>query len=178
MGCQIGFTIYSILEAVAFVFIIVGTPIDQFRQQSEDTLGNKPCLTLWGMKNKCYSTTLDSKPQSIFSGCPDRKSRFMAAEAMSIVSILVYGLCLLLAICACGCCSSCGCCLRVVIVILTLVGIATGAAVWGCMANSYNVTHNICPPLSRGMKYGAGFALILVAWILHTINLVMALLPC
>lgn len=191
MGCQIGFTIYAILEAIAFLFIVVGTPIDQFRSKTDNNdltsfLGNTACLSLWGRKNECYSTTINTRPSKLFDACKDRLVRFQAGEAMAIVSIVLYGLCLILALCACGCCSACACCLRVVIVILTIAGIASGAAVWGCMANCYNVQHSfsessdasLCLSLKDHFKYGAGFALILVAWILHTVNVIMALLPC
>lgn len=194
MVCNIGLTIYTILEFVAFVFVLVGTPIDMFRSKGQNEIGNSACLTMWGYKSECYSTSYDVKSMStLFAGCPKRLHHFQAAEAFAIISIAVFAVCFILGLCMCSCCSSCACCCRVLLCILIILGIASAAVVWACMAASYNVDHNgddssaesiisdvnpLCYKLKNIVKYGAGFALIVVGWAIHTVNLLFALLPC
>ncbi|KPI85576.1 amastin-like protein [Leptomonas seymouri] len=89
MACKIGILIYSLLQLVVFLFIFVGTPIDMFRPMDENTLGDTPCLTLWGLKEKCYSTTYDARVNDLFEMCPERRARFRAAQAFAIMNIII-----------------------------------------------------------------------------------------
>eukprot|EP00796_Vickermania_ingenoplastis_P007476 gene7476-biopygen5074 len=175
-----------------------GHPLDQFRSTQTDELQNTNCLTLWGCKKKCYDSGYSFRIKDNFPDCPDRTNRFKAAEAFSIITIGLAFVCFFLAVCMDTCCSYCKCCVRIVVTLLNILAVAGGAVVWGCMVASYHNEHNTCPALKDhyactdmganvaeedinnepGSKYGAGFALFLVGWILQTINLLIILLPC
>lgn len=174
MGCCIGLILYAILQFVAFVFVLVGTPIDMFRSKKENVLGNTPCLTLWGMKTKCYSTKYDSKLSDTFGTCTDRINRFRAAEAFAILSIIVFGVACLIGFIMLCCCS----CLRWLCLVLNILGIATACITWALMVDAYYTSRNTCPKLNITYKYGAGLALFVVGWCLDIIDIIFLMLPC
>lgn len=170
--------LYTCLEFVAFVLFVVGTPIDMFRRSGEDTLGNTYCISLWGLKKKCYSTTYNYKINTLWELCSGRKNLFKAAEITAILTILILFVCFMLAFLACCCCKPCTCCIRLLLVPLTIASIGTGAATWGCMASSYNSSNGKCPAIKKDWSYGAGFGLLVTAWVINVINMVFLLLPC
>ncbi|KPI85579.1 amastin-like protein [Leptomonas seymouri] len=70
----------------------------------ESTLGDTPCLTLWGLKEKCYSTTYDARVSDLFEMCPERRARFRAAQAFAIMNIFIYGVACVLGFVQLCCC--------------------------------------------------------------------------
>jgi hypothetical protein len=178
MGCKIGIIIYSILQFVAFLFILVGTPIDMFRVKGEKVIGNKGCVTMWGYKKKCYSTTYDLKVGKIFELCKGRKDRFRAAEAFAIINIIIYGVACVLGFVMLCCCH----CLRWVCLVLNIFGF-TSVVSWAIMADAYgsksgDLGAGYCGKLKTLYKYGAGFALLVTAWCLDIVNIIFLMLPC
>lgn len=185
----LGKVIYAIVQLVAFVFILAGTPIDQFRPKKdkvEDWTNNSPCLTLWGRKEKCLSTKFDQRPADAWPLCKARVNRFKAAEALAIVSIGIFGVACLLGFIHLCCCE----CIRWVCLVLNIVGIATACVIWACMVESYlrrigSDPGVMCGPIknsvelgSTGTNFGAGFVLIVVGWCLNIINIIFLMLPC
>ena len=176
MGVKIGIIIYSILQFIAFLFILVGTPIDMFRAHEKSVWGNTQCLTMWGFKMKCYSNTYDIKPSKLFPACTGRKDRFRAAEAFAIINIVVYGVACILGfvqLCCCGC-------LRWVCLVLNIFGI-TSVVSWAIMADAHSTKKGdglgYCAKLSVDYKYGAGFALLVTGWCLDIVDIVFLMLP-
>ncbi|KPA82139.1 amastin-like protein [Leptomonas pyrrhocoris] len=180
MGVKVGIVIYSILQFIAFLLILVGTPIDMFRAKNEDTIGNKPCVTMWGIKEKCYSTKYDIRPKDLFALCKGRLDRFRAAEAFAIINIAIY-----LVACILGFVQLCCChCLRWVCLLLNILGISA-VVTWAIMADAFGSKSgadrfNIgyCGKLKDFSKYGAGFGLFVTAWCLDIVNIVFLMLPC
>ncbi|ORC93507.1 amastin [Trypanosoma theileri] len=168
---KIGAILYGIIGLIAFLFVLVGTPIDQFRSRTEDLVGNTPCLTLWGQKQKCYSTKYDLRPAELFPGCSTLVDRFKAAEGFAIISIGVLLIAALVGLVTCCCCG----CLRWIACILMVLAIATVCIVWGLMANMYNAKVGGCvyTPFKHDYKYGAGFALVVTGWCLIFVSLVV-----
>jgi len=233
-----------IVEAVALVLFVIGTPLAMFKDKNEDLNGDKGCLTMWGYKTKCSDKDYTIKVNEMFegSGCESRKKTFHASEGLSIVSIVVFAACIVIALLMC-CCSCLTCCYRIILMIVIVVGICTGAAAFACMAYVYNHDVGDLDDISNGTKtldseqedttrrvpnvasdsvgtfaalpsgtagnkahlingslpafetddpyegkgicgrlkdignYGAGFALIVIGWSLHTVNIVFAVAP-
>lgn len=192
--CRVGLVIYSIVQFIAFLFILVGTPIDQFRVENDEVFSNSPCLTVWGWKNKCISATWNSLTNDYWSGCPDRVKRFRAAEALSIAAIVITLVAFILGfvmLCCCQCC-------RWLCLLLNLLGTGCACAVTALMIDAFYNDHETetipklnasCDALRENrlmggasapthFKYGAGFALYIVGWGLCFINIVFLMLPC
>jgi len=139
-------------------------------------LGNTPCVTLWGLKESCYSTSIAMKPDQMFGSCNDRLDRFKAAEAFAIISCVVFAAALLFAVVLVCCCP----CLKWICLILNIVGVVTACVVWACMADAYNKTRGdlFCAAFkTTGYKYGAGFGLFVTGWCLGIVGIVCILLP-
>ncbi|TPP40019.1 Amastin surface glycofamily protein [Leishmania donovani] len=148
--CRVGIAIYCILQLIAFIFILAGTLIDQFRVQNVDVLSNSPCLTIWGFKDKCISLKWSVLTKDLWKGCPQRLKRFNAAEALSIAAVLIslqqYN-------------NSC-------------YALRQNGSV---IRPSAIVDGN---PVATHYNYGAGFAIYIVGWGLCFINIFFLMLPC
>ncbi|KPI85575.1 amastin-like protein [Leptomonas seymouri] len=197
--CRVGLVIYCILQLIAFLFILVGTPIDQFRLSSQEMFSNTPCLTLWGWKQKCNSATYDTRTNTLWSSCPNRKDRFRAAEALSIIAIGLSLIACILGFVMLCCCR----CLRWLTLILNLLATGVACAVVALMIDAYynnhdspTVTDELATNITCGalredailkgevgsgkahFKFGAGFALFIVGWGLCFINIIFLMMPC
>ncbi|RNF24685.1 amastin, partial [Trypanosoma conorhini] len=152
-------------------FVLVGTPLDQFRLKGEKITTNKPCLTLWGWKLKCYSTKYELRPSKLYEGCPTLLKHFKAAESFSIISIILLLVAAILGLVTCCCCG----CLRIVASLLSGVGIVTVLIVWALMADAYNRRVGGCmlTPFKDTQKYGAGFALLVTGWCILFVAIVL-----
>ncbi|KEG14368.1 amastin [Trypanosoma grayi] len=168
---KLGAILYGVVGLVAFLFVLVGTPIDQFRSKNVDIIGNTHCLTLWGNKAKCYSTKYDTSISETFPGCNTLVKHFKAAEAFAIISVFVLLVAAIAGLVTCCCCG----CLRWVASLLSVVGIVTVVIVWALMAHAYNNNVSGCmsTPFKHRYKYGAGFALIVTGWCLLFVALVV-----
>ncbi|CAG9569381.1 amastin-like protein [Leishmania major strain Friedlin] len=175
MACRIGMLLYVISQFLAFLFVLVGTPIDMFRVKGLGRFANTPCLTLWGGKEECYSTKYDVSYDELWANCNDRLLQFRVAEALAVISIFVYGLAFILGFIALFCCL----CFRWVCLTLNILGIGTLGVVWALMVVVYYKDDGLlCPRVSSRFDFGFGFILLLVAWSLNIINIVLLLLPC
>lgn len=197
--CRVGLVIYCIVQFIAFLFTLVGTPIDQFRLSKDEMFSNSPCLTIWGWKNKCISATWDTRTDSLWSSCTDRRNRFRAAEGLSIAAIALS-----LIACIFGFIMLCCCrCLRWLNLFLNLLATGAGCAVTALMIDAFYNRHDeytaaealvgniTCGALRKDatisgevgigiahFKYGAGFALYIVGWGLCFVNILFLMLPC
>ncbi|KPA82144.1 amastin-like protein [Leptomonas pyrrhocoris] len=196
---RVGIVIYCILQFIAFLFLLVGTPIDQFRLGTDDMFSNSPCLTIWGWKNKCISATWSTLTNELWSNCTHRRDRFRASEGLAIAALAIA-----LIACIFGFVMLCCCrCLRWLCFILNLLATGTGCAVSALMIDAYYNRHDslttgevvigniTCGALRENafvkgevgagvahFKYGAGFALHIVGWGLCFINIIFLMLPC
>lgn len=178
MAGKVGLVFYCALQLCAFVLVLVGTPIDQFRSKGHDGLiGDTPCLTLWGYKDKCYSTKYDLRTKEIWALCDDRRTHFLVAEVLSIISIGVFGAAAVFGFIQLCCCSSC---CRCVCLLLNILGVGAAGVTWAFMVTEYNIQYdnNACFKLKSLYKYGAGFALFVTGWCLCLVNIVFLMLPC
>ncbi|TPP50768.1 Amastin surface glycofamily protein [Leishmania donovani] len=72
------------------------------------------------------------------------------------------------------CCSA----FRWVCLALNIVGIGTVCVVWVLMVKVYHIDDGtVCMVLDKGFRFGIGFGLLLVAWVLDIIAIFFLLLP-
>ncbi|CBZ41013.1 uncharacterized protein [Leishmania mexicana MHOM/GT/2001/U1103] len=167
--------VYIILQFIAFFFVLVATPIDMFRRKNVLPGGSFDCFTLWGYKRDCSSLHYLFTINKEFSQCPALLDGFRAAQAFAIISILVYGGAFVASFAILYGYSF----IRWVCLALNIVGIATLCVVWAAMVVAYKSDDPKCSSLRDiGPRFGAGFVLFVIAWILDIINTVILLLPC
>ncbi|KAG5493074.1 hypothetical protein GH5_01803 [Leishmania sp. Ghana 2012 LV757] len=174
MECKIGLILYVILQFIAFLLVLVGTPLDMFRGSGEQVINKKACITLWGFKNDCHSSKYDNRSDELWASCPGRRSRFRAAQAFAVISIFVYGAGCLLGLLSLYCCYW----LRWVCLGLNILGIVTLCITWASMVVVFHDSEgDMCHNLDSEAKLAAGFALLLTAWCLDIIDILFLFLP-
>ncbi|TPP49081.1 Amastin surface glycofamily protein [Leishmania donovani] len=174
MAYPVGIILYAILQFIAFLFVLVGTPIDMFRGTTKDLFNISLCITLWGSKFECNTIMYAMPTDDQWKFCPTRLQHFRIAEILSIISVFVYALAALLGFIMLCCCSL----LRWLCLVFNIAGIVTLGITWGSMVVEYGRNESrFCPPLRKDYKFGVGFALFMVAWVLNLINIVFLLLP-
>ncbi|CBZ37647.1 amastin-like surface protein, putative [Leishmania donovani] len=167
--------LYVILQFIAFLLVLVATPIDMFRLKKLYQYPHpNPCYTLWGAKFDCSSSTYSVKLSMMWSPCPSRRNLFRLAQVFAVISIFLYGAAFILGLIVLRCCPW----LRWVCLVLNIAGMATLCIVWAAMVVTYyKDVPQRCMPLHFFVNYGAGFGLCLVAWCLDIINIGLLLLP-
>ncbi|TPP49077.1 Amastin surface glycofamily protein [Leishmania donovani] len=175
MACRIGMILYVIFQFLAFLLVLVGTPIDMFRVKELGRFANTPCLTLWGGKEECYSTMYDVSYEELWANCTHRRLQFRVAASLAVISIVVYGLAFILGFIALCCCVF----FRWVCLTLNILGFGTLGVVWALMVVAYYKDDGLfCPRVSSRFDFGFGFILLVVAWCLNTIDIFFLLLEC
>lgn len=153
-----------VVECVVLVLTVVGTPIAQFRPSGVSS----SCITLWGYKMDCGSTKYTARGISAF-GCGQAKNNMTAAAAFSIMAIVVILFTILWALLRVA---------RLVYVvwmlpILSIVGGFLLLVCWACVAGVYTIPMCGFDSAGRrsyhalGYNYGAGFGLMVAAWVLQ-----------
>ncbi|CAJ07872.1 putative amastin-like surface protein [Leishmania major strain Friedlin] len=174
MKRSIPLVVYVVVQFVAFLLVLVGTPLDMFRAHNRP--GVAQCLTLFGFKLDCESLEYLETVDTQWVDCPARITRFRLAQAFAIISIFVYGAAFVL-----GLVLLYGCTIhRWVCLALNIVGAVTLFIVWAAMVVTYNKDdgQKCLKVRDTGYRLGAGFALLVVAWILDILNIIFLLLPC
>ncbi|AIN97602.1 amastin-like surface protein, putative [Leishmania panamensis] len=172
MELNIPLLLYAVVQFVAFIFVLVATPIGIFRVTKNHTIAHG-VISLWGAKVDTGNSTLFDPISDFWSECPGHLLRFRLAEAFAIISIFVYGAAFVLGVIM----LFCGSILRWICLGLNIVGAITVCIVWATMVRSYfNDDGKECPALQSVTVYGAGFALFVAAWVLDVINIFILLL--
>ncbi|AYU82511.1 Amastin surface glycoprotein, putative [Leishmania donovani] len=167
---NVSLVVYVVLQFFAFLFVLVGTPSDMFRERFRG--GDPLCITLWGLRVTCSSSDYLLFIEMYWSDCRGRVARFRAAQGCAIISVFVFAAALIAGLTLLFCCSS----LRLVCLALNIVGSVTVFVVWVAMATTFH--HNDgsrCPPMKVDSVYGSGFVLFLIAWLLDIINIILLL---
>eukprot|EP00796_Vickermania_ingenoplastis_P006096 gene6096-biopygen3902 len=169
IGGTVGAIIFTALEVVVLALTVIGTPIQQFKPK----YGGNHCFTLWGYKADCGSTTYTIRGKDAF-GCAQRKNNMVGAAVFAIASIVfslilvLYGVMVIL-----HCCTS-----FLLPVILSILTAGTLLVCWACVAGVFNnrmCKHQVTDgKYKEWYDYGAGFALIVVAWCVQVVNVVFA----
>ncbi|XQJ30334.1 amastin-like surface protein, putative [Leishmania guyanensis] len=175
MAWSVGLLIYVVLQFVAFLLVLVATPIDIFRAKDDPKVIPSDCITLWGSKLDCRGTMYNESSDVLWARCPPRRYRFRISQAFAVISIFVYGMAFVLGVIMLFCCR----CARWVCLALNSVGVVTLCIVWASMAVTYNRDEGTgCHVLRTEGTYGAGFVLFLLAWLLDIANIPVLLFLC
>lgn len=167
--------VFTIIEVLVLAFTVIGTPIAQFKPRHRGP-GVKSCLTMWGAKADCGSTSYSARGIDAF-GCGQRKNNMTGAAVFAIVSIVValilvlYGVLMVLNACQSA----------ILPIILSILAVATLLVCWACVAGVYNNSMCNCNGCwmsgklkNMNIEYGAGFILIVIAWCLQVVNCILA----
>nr|CAJ2465706.1 unnamed protein product [Leishmania braziliensis]CAJ2465710.1 unnamed protein product [Leishmania braziliensis]CAJ2466018.1 unnamed protein product [Leishmania braziliensis] len=174
MELNVLFVVYAVVQFIAFFLVVFATPIDMFVLKPQFRSGRTPAVTLWGLKNGGFGNGYSRSLEELWSGCLNRLMRFRTAQALAIVTILLYGSAFALGVVIIFCCSW----LRFVCVALNIVGAITLGVVWGLMVVTYRTDDSRdCVRESFLSTYGAGFVLFVIAWVLDILNIFVLLLP-
>nr|CAJ2465517.1 unnamed protein product [Leishmania braziliensis] len=173
MEWNIPLLVYAVLQIIAFLLVLVATPLDMFRF-NEDGSNVTGFISLWGTTFIVGDLSFFSSSSDVWDLCPDRVMRFRVAQALAVFSILVYGAAGALGVIMLFCCPL----LRWICLTLNIVGAVTACVVWAAMVLTYFTNEGrTCPALMTRTKFGVGFALFVVAWVLDLINIVFLALP-
>lgn len=178
LGGIIGGGIYTALEALVFLFTLIGTLTAQYRTKTDA----KFCYTLWGYKENCSKPAYKSEvtadgrigSMDLAYGCGERKDRIVAASVLAVLSIFVTVGAIILGVC----------------VILNFVRNSPFPAILSGICLSFLLTafvlvadvynQGYCKELrslrNMQMKLAEGFALLIVAFIFQFCNCVVAFL--
>ncbi|CAJ1992635.1 Amastin surface glycoprotein [Leishmania donovani] len=136
MGCKFTFLVYAILQLIAFLSVLIGTPLEMFRGTTRDPYNVSLCITLWGTKYdfQCHFIMYAQTTDGQWARCTTRRQHFRMAEALVVISIILYALAALLGFIMLFCCSL----LRWVCLALNVVGLLTLGITWGLMVTEFN----------------------------------------
>ncbi|KEG09347.1 amastin [Trypanosoma grayi] len=170
---KVGPSIYLLCVCITFVFVVVSTPIAQFKGKGVTVTGagqKGSCVTFWGLKNDCKTNGYTLRPADMM--CEEGNTRlrqvFQAAEAFSIISIfvvLVSGIAVVKQLA--------GSSTHWIAVLSALLSVATVLIPWACMAA---VPHsNMCGEAFKAAwkanwKFSAGFGLFVSGWAIQVIG--------
>ncbi|CAJ1986439.1 Amastin surface glycoprotein [Leishmania donovani] len=152
MAYPVGIILYAILQFIAFLFVLVGTPIDMFRGTTKDLFNISLCITLWGSKFECKTIMYAMPTDDQWKFCPTRLQHFHIAQILSIISVFVYALAALLGFIMLCCCSL----LRWLCLVFNIAGIITLGITWGFMVVEYGRNESrFCPLCGRTTSLGS-----------------------
>ncbi|CBZ24104.1 putative amastin-like protein [Leishmania mexicana MHOM/GT/2001/U1103] len=175
MACRCSMILYALLQFLAFLFVLVATPIDMFRPKGTSRFASTQCLTLWGEKMECFNTVYTRSSDELWANCTDRRIVFRASEALAVISIFVYALAFILGFIMLFCCF----CLRWVCLTLNIIGSVTLSVVWVLMVVVYYTDDvNGCQRLMKWFQFGLGFILLVSAWCLDVLGILDLLILC
>nr|CAJ2471557.1 unnamed protein product [Leishmania braziliensis]CAJ2471559.1 unnamed protein product [Leishmania braziliensis]CAJ2472184.1 unnamed protein product [Leishmania braziliensis]CAJ2472185.1 unnamed protein product [Leishmania braziliensis]CAJ2472186.1 unnamed protein product [Leishmania braziliensis] len=174
MEWSVGIAVYAVVQFIAFLLVLVGTPIDMYRFRPRFITQNTTVTTLWGVKMGGFNLTNVITSDYLWRRCTNRRDRFRVAQVFAVISIFVYGAAAALGFMMLYCCSV----FRLFCLALNIVGALTLCIVWAAVVVTYYVKDNeFCWKESVFSTYGAGFVLLVLAWILDIVNIAFLLLP-
>nr|CAJ2465513.1 unnamed protein product [Leishmania braziliensis]CAJ2465514.1 unnamed protein product [Leishmania braziliensis]CAJ2465515.1 unnamed protein product [Leishmania braziliensis]CAJ2465516.1 unnamed protein product [Leishmania braziliensis] len=174
MGLNVLFVVYVVVQFITFFLVVFATPIEMFVLKPQFRSGTTPAVTLWGLKDGGFGNGYSRSLEELWSRCLNRLTRFRIAQALAVVTVLLYGAAFALGVVMLFCCSW----LRFVCVALNIVGAITLGVVWGLMVVTYRTDDSPdCVRESVLSIYGAGFVLFVIAWVLDILNIFVLLLP-
>nr|CAJ2471888.1 unnamed protein product [Leishmania braziliensis] len=165
--------LYAVLQIIAFLLVLVATPLEMFRITDNLSVVNG-YYSLWGSHQSVGNLSFFSSSATLWSACPGRLMRFRLAQALAVLSIFIFGAAAALGVVMLFCCPL----LRWICVMLNIVGAVTVCVVWAAMVLTYFTNEGrTCPALMTLTKFSVGFALLVAAWVLDLINITFLVVP-
>jgi len=151
---NLGLLVYSILAALSFCAVVIGTPLPAI------SLGSNK-YTIWRVSGGPQG---DETVYSAFSNCNDLYGRFIASEIAAALTIITTGAAIITALCFLFYGKNLGTKYhtRDALLFLTLFDLLLLTIAWGTIADARD---NVYCGISFGsFHYREGFALFLVGW--------------
>ncbi|SYZ65189.1 amastin-like_surface_protein [Leishmania braziliensis MHOM/BR/75/M2904] len=165
--------LYAVLQIIAFLLVLVATPLEMFRITDNLSVVNG-YYSLWGSQQSVGNLSFFSPSSTLWSACPGRLMRFRLAQALAVLSIFIFGAAAALGVVMLFCCPL----LRWICVMLNILGAVTVCVVWAAMVLTYFTNEGrTCPALMTLTKFSVGFALLVAAWVLDLINITFLVVP-
>jgi hypothetical protein len=160
-----------ILEAIIFLFCVIGTPVDVFRAKTKISGSRRRCYSMWGIKDcGAHKVHPDNLPNKGFPSSSIR-STMNAAAAFAIISIFVTLVSMILTILL-----VCKCVFRVIPGVVSIIAFITTLIVWACQAGAYYKKYGVTileDKIKNHFHYAGSFGLFVTAWCLQTIEMVL-----
>lgn len=175
---HIGAAILCVTSFLAVAFLSCGTPLGMLMLRSWDTTYpqypgvsfDRPCYTLWGMRNNCWNANYTMRvddPQ--IAQCGDIRSRFEAAEAFSIVALFF-----LLFVLGSSWYKVCGSNNKTVTTLLAAFTLGSTTVPFAVVTSFYYTSFcNLTFLTRRFTRFGPGYALTIVSFGLQAIGLIL-----
>ncbi|CAJ1014457.1 Amastin surface glycoprotein, putative [Leishmania lindenbergi] len=166
--------VYAVLQFIAFLLVVVGTPLDMFRVRGRLVPTQQACLTLWGFKDSCGDRSISRTLATFFNQCTEARNHFYVAATLAVISIFVYCAAFVLGVIMLYCCVY----LRWVCLVLNIVGSVTLATSWVFVVLVFHQTDlSNCLLMRVSISFGVGFAVFLVAWVLELVSIAFLFIP-
>ncbi|XUY37251.1 amastin-like surface protein, putative [Leishmania panamensis] len=166
--------VYAAIQFIAFLLVLVGTPLDIFRSRQRSIFNETSCVLLWGVKRNCSSIAYAATSDDRWVMCPTRRTHFRVARVFAVITIGVYCAAFVLGfIMLC-----CYACLRWVCLGLNIVGFVTLATLCALMVVSYETdAYPLCPKLKNDFTLSSGFFLFAAALCLDLVSIAFLFIP-
>ncbi|SYZ65163.1 amastin-like_surface_protein [Leishmania braziliensis MHOM/BR/75/M2904] len=102
MELNVLFVVYAVVQFIAFFLVVFATPIDMFVLKPQFRSGTTPAVTLWGLKNGGFGNGYSRSLEELWSRCLNRLTRFRIAQALAVVTVLLYGAAFALGVVICS----------------------------------------------------------------------------
>nr|ACS87843.1 g-amastin [Angomonas deanei] len=163
-----------VLEAIIFLFVLIGTPIDVFKTKSKAP--PRTCYSMWGVK-QCGAHKANPAG-AIYKGFPSKAilNNMNGAAAFAIISIFVTLVSLVLTVLL-----VCKCIPKIIPAVVSILAFFTILIVWACQAGSYNKGTDygsifgivITIKIKQYCNYAGSFGLFVTAWCLQAIEMIL-----
>nr|CAJ2465525.1 unnamed protein product [Leishmania braziliensis] len=165
--------LYAVLQFIAFLLVLVATPLEMFRITDNLSIVSG-YYSLWGSGQRVGNLSFFSSSATLWADCPGRLMLFRLAQALAVLSIFVFVAAATLGVVMLFCCPL----LRWICVMLNILGAVTVCVVWAAMVLTYFTNEGrTCPALMTLTKFSVGFAILVAAWVLDLINITLLVVP-
>lgn len=161
--------------------MLIGTCLPQFMYKLQGSNG-RTCITLFSLDLNCMHSPHRSLSGFFRKACKARTNYFQAGEAFAIISIFVYFAAFIAGVLQFFRKIS----ITHIIAGVNAAGVITALIVWLVMIHVYNsndlkqsntLLHECQPLKDSNYNLGAGFALIILAWVLNLIAIPFLYIP-
>lgn len=175
---HIGAVILCVTSFLAVTFLACGTPLGMLMLRSWDesypqypgVLFDRPCYTLWGMRNNCWNANYTMRvddPQ--IAQCGDIRSRFEAAEAFSVTALFF-----LLFVLGSSWYKICGSHNKTITTLLAAFTLGSTTVPFAVVTSFYYTSFCDLTFLThRFTRYGPGYALTVTSFALQAVGLIL-----
>lgn len=163
---HIGATVLLITSFMAAAFMICGTPLGVLMTRDR-TNDERSCYTLWGFKRNCWNADYHKRVEE--DTCKERRLRFEAAEAFSIIAIFaIFG------VFGAAWYKICGSEIKLLTTVMGFFALGSTTVPWAVVTALYYSFYCGENTFTREkMRYGDGYILILTSFCIQCVGLLV-----